>query len=175
MAILAKNSIVVSLAFVILSPLVGWIIDKFGNQAMVYQLIIAIGAIVIATIILFFVEEKEEVKKNEEIKQIEVGKIVLTIAPFIFTGIMFLIFSFQAGGGFWALAHLVSSCGARWSPDLQTSGTPPGGRQRRASRPSRSCWDTRHRYLSRRSAVCPRAAPRKGSARRDGERGATGG
>ncbi|NHJ31543.1 MAG: MFS transporter [Asgard group archaeon] len=104
--VLAKNSIVVSIAFVIFSPLVGWIIDKFGDQAMVYQLIIATGAIAIAIIILFFVREVKEIKKVEEFQQDTKSKVVLTTVPFIFIGLMVLIFNFQSGGGFWAYTSI---------------------------------------------------------------------
>jgi MFS family permease len=104
--VLAKNSIVVSIAFVIFSPLVGWIIDKFGDQAMVYQLIIAISAIAIAIVILFFVKESKVVEEVEDYKQETKSKVILTTVPFLFIGLMILIFTFQTGGGFWAYTSI---------------------------------------------------------------------
>ncbi len=103
--ILAKLSITVSLAFVILSPIVGWIIDNFEN-AMVIQLIIAVCAMIIAIVILFFVKEDKVIKKVEEYQQEKTGKVILTAVPFIFIGLMILIFAFQIGGGFWAYTSI---------------------------------------------------------------------
>lgn len=104
--VLTKNSIVVSIAFVIFSPLVGWIIDKFGDQAMVIQLIIAVSAIATAIVILFFVRESKIVKEVEDYKLETKSKVILTTAPFIFIGLMILIFTYQSGGGFWVYTSI---------------------------------------------------------------------
>ena len=103
--IMAKLTIVVSLAFVIFSPLVGWIIDNFAN-AMVLQLIIATSAIVIAIIILVFVRENKPVEIVDEIQKENKSKLVMTLFPIIFIGIMILVFAFQTGGGFWAYTSI---------------------------------------------------------------------
>lgn len=103
--ILAKLSITVSLAFVILSPLVGWIIDNFEN-AMVIQLIISVCAMVFGIIVLFFVKESKIITKVEEYKLENKGKVIITAVPIIFIGMMILIFAFQTGGGFWVYTSI---------------------------------------------------------------------
>ena len=46
------------------------------------------------------------VKKVDEFQKENKGKIVLTVFPFIFIGIMILVFAFQTGGGFWAYTSI---------------------------------------------------------------------
>ncbi|MGC9779595.1 MAG: MFS transporter [Candidatus Heimdallarchaeota archaeon] len=103
--IFAKFTIAVSLAFVIFSPLAGWIYDKFANS-MIIQLSIAIVASAIAAIFIFFVKEKRIEKKFDEKKQNASEKQSLTVFPLVFIGILIFAFIFQSGGGFWAYSSI---------------------------------------------------------------------
>ncbi|MFX1537056.1 MAG: MFS transporter [Promethearchaeota archaeon] len=110
--ILAKITMTVSLAFVILSPIVGLIYDSFSNS-MTIQLIIATVACLISLVFVFFIIEKKETpevvsKTVEDIAKTEIAqkRTPLTIVPWLFTGITFLVFAFQTAGGFWAYTSL---------------------------------------------------------------------
>ncbi|MHA1739680.1 MAG: MFS transporter [Candidatus Heimdallarchaeota archaeon] len=106
---LAKITMTISISWMCFSPLVGYIYDNFVN-AMTIQLIIAICAMVIALIIAIFIKEKRDVKEDQELmttvstldnEQIKTKK-PLTVLPFLFAGIMLLVFVFQMTAGFWA-------------------------------------------------------------------------
>ncbi|NHJ85642.1 MAG: MFS transporter [Asgard group archaeon] len=107
--ILSKLTIVVSLAYVIFSPVAGWIYEKFENS-MTIQLIISVVAVFLAMIIVLFVNEKKHIIKEEANKEIPndkpVTKVKLTPLPWIFVGIMVLTFFFQSGAGFWAYSSV---------------------------------------------------------------------
>ncbi|NHJ49581.1 MAG: MFS transporter [Asgard group archaeon] len=107
--ILSKLTITVSLAFVIFSPLAGWIFSHFDNQGaqekgMMIQLIIALVAIAIASILIFFI--KSQKTQQEEIIEEKREKTSLTKFPYIFLGIMLVTFFFQFGAGFWAYSGI---------------------------------------------------------------------
>ncbi|MHA1503853.1 MAG: MFS transporter [Candidatus Heimdallarchaeota archaeon] len=106
---LAKITMTISISWMCFSPLVGYIYDNFVN-AMIIQLIIAICAMAIALVIAIFIKEKNDVKEDQEVittvsaldnEQISVKK-PLTMLPFLFAGIMLLVFAFQMTAGFWA-------------------------------------------------------------------------
>ncbi len=106
---LAKITMTISISWMCFSPLVGYIYDNFVN-AMTIQLIIAICAMVIALFFAIFIKEKIDVKEDQEVmttvsaldnEQISVKK-PLTMLPFLFAGVMLLVFTFQMTAGFWA-------------------------------------------------------------------------
>ncbi|MHA1124349.1 MAG: MFS transporter [Candidatus Heimdallarchaeota archaeon] len=108
---LAKITMTISISWMCFSPLVGYIYDNFIN-AMTIQLIIAICAMAIALFFAIFLKEKIDVKEEVEQEimttvstldneQVSVKK-PLTVIPFLFAGIMLLVFMFQMTAGFWA-------------------------------------------------------------------------
>lgn len=102
--IFAKQTITVSLAFVIFSPLVGWIYDTFSNS-MIIQLMTAMVACLISIVLIFFVRTLKQSQEEKNTKEIS-KKVALTSVPFIFVGLMLLTFSFQSGAGFWAYSSI---------------------------------------------------------------------
>ena len=102
--IFAKQTITISSAFVIFSPLAGWIYDTFSNS-MTIQLIIAASAILISLVLIMFVKT-EKPNNEQQFAQEEKPKAGLTILPFVFIGVMFLTFFFQSGAGFWAYSSI---------------------------------------------------------------------
>jgi len=106
---LSKITMTISLSWMCFSPLVGYIYDNFAN-AMTIQLIIAICAMVIAIVFAAFIKERNEPKEKlvEDItvsvidkEQVSANK-PLTVLPFLFVGVMLLVFVFQMTAGFWA-------------------------------------------------------------------------
>jgi MFS family permease len=103
--ILAKMTIVISLAWVIMSPLIGWIYDSYSNS-MTIQLIIAIIACVITvTFALLIKEVKKDIKEVQK-RELKTKKSPLTMFVLIFIGIMILAYIYQITGGFWAYTSI---------------------------------------------------------------------
>lgn len=103
--ILAKMTIIISLAWVVMSPIIGWIYDSYSNS-MTIQLIIAIIACVITVIFALLIKEgKNEIKETQD-KGIKTRKSPLTPFVLIFIGLMILTFFYQVTGGFWAYTSI---------------------------------------------------------------------
>jgi MFS family permease len=103
--VLAKFTMSVSIAFVIFSPLAGWIYDYFTNSAVI-QLSIAVGTVFISTVIIFFVKEGKKETVEKEIVQQTKKKEPLTLVPFVFSFLMIFTFLYQSGAGFWAYSSI---------------------------------------------------------------------
>ena len=109
---LSKITMTISLSWMCFSPLVGYIYDNFAN-AMTIQLIIAICAMVIAIVFAAFIKERNEPKEKLEDttvsvidkEQVSIRK-PLTVLPFLFAGVMLLVFVFQMTAGFWAYTSI---------------------------------------------------------------------
>lgn len=103
---LAKMTMMISFSWMIFVPLAGYISDKFVH-AKTIQLIIAVVAILIAFMLAIFVKEEkvtEETLEVTEEQNSQKKKVALTLIPFLFTGLMILVFMFQSAAGFWAFA-----------------------------------------------------------------------
>ena len=107
--IFAKMIGAISLSWVILSPIVGWIGDRYEAEplvAMKIQLIIAVVFCVNSLVIASFIQEKNQIKNEieENLKLSE--KRNLTYFPYLFTVMMIVVFTWEMTGGFWAFISI---------------------------------------------------------------------
>ncbi len=103
--VLAKMTIIISLSWVILSPIIGWIYDSFSN-AMTIQLIIAIIGCIITITLAFLIKEGTDDGKEVQKEEVKQKKSPLTPFILIFIGILLLAFTYQITGGFWAYTSI---------------------------------------------------------------------
>ena len=103
--ILAKIVMTIGISWSIVSPIVGYIYDHFENS-MIIQLVIAIIACSISILFISFVKPKKVENKEEDVKIETKEKIALSPLPFVFAGLLVLIFFFQSTGGFWAYTSI---------------------------------------------------------------------
>ena len=107
--IFAKMIVMISLSWVILSPIVGWIGDKYEAEpiiAMKIQLTIAVVFSVISLLLMFFINENDqETDDTKEILDIK-NRRNLTYFPFLFVVLMVVVFTWQITGGFWAYTSI---------------------------------------------------------------------
>ena len=98
--VLAKISITGSFAWLIGSPLIGYIYDKYVNS-MIIQLIIALGTCLLSTILLVPINQNKQELLKEEKSVNRAFREPITKTPVIFLSIIILTFLFQLSSGFW--------------------------------------------------------------------------
>jgi len=106
--VFAKMIASISLSWVILSPIVGWIGDSYETEplvAMKIQLILAVVFCLISSLVVLFVKEKKT-EKQEHVTKIETSKKPLTFLPVLFVFMMVFVFTWQITGGFWAYTSI---------------------------------------------------------------------
>ncbi len=107
--VFAKMIGAISLSWVILSPIIGWISDTYEEEpltAMKIQLIIAVVFCVISLVLALFIEEKNQEKYEIEENLKLSNRRTLTYFPYLFTIMMMVVFTWEMTGGFWAFISI---------------------------------------------------------------------
>lgn len=98
--VLAKITMTISLSWVIMSPVVGYLYDNV-TDSMTVQLIIAVVACLVATILILFVKEKHVRKEENNLIENKNKGSTPKFVYVIIGMILIMVITFQLTGGFW--------------------------------------------------------------------------
>ncbi len=108
--IFAKMIAIISLSWVIMSPITGWINDSFQEDAMRIQLIVAVILCLVSLLIALLIKEENKLEESAEEEEIVIKDVSkknpLTLVPLLFILILLTVFTFQTTGGFWAYTSI---------------------------------------------------------------------